>query len=63
LLNGSKNWTIKRRNTRRITAAGIKYVRKTAGYAWTDHKRHRHCKRINITPGLNKIQENRRKCL
>jgi len=49
-LNGSENWTIKRRNTRRITAAGMKYVRKTAGYAWTDHKKHRYCKRTKPNP-------------
>jgi hypothetical protein len=24
--------------TRRITAAGMKYVRRRAGYAWTDDK-------------------------
>jgi hypothetical protein len=45
LLNGSENWIIRRKNTRRITAAGMKYVRKTTGYAWTDHKKHKYCKR------------------
>jgi hypothetical protein len=33
---GSENWTIKARDTRRITAAEIKYERKTAGYTRTD---------------------------
>jgi hypothetical protein len=32
LLYGNENWTIKTRDTRRITTAGIKYMRKTAGY-------------------------------
>ena len=39
VLNGGENWTIKRRNTRKITAAEMKYVRNTAGYTWTDHKK------------------------
>jgi hypothetical protein len=40
LLYGSENWTIKKkaRDTRRITAAEIDYMRKTAGYTWTDYK-------------------------
>ena len=37
LLYGSQNWTIKARETR-ITAAEMKYMRKTAGYIWTDYK-------------------------
>ena len=37
-LYSSKNWTIKRRDPRRITAAEMKYMRKTTGYAWTDYK-------------------------
>jgi hypothetical protein len=35
LLYSSENWTIKARDTRRITAAEMKYKRKTAGYTWT----------------------------
>jgi len=37
LLHGSETWTIKARDTRRITAAEMKYTR-TAGYTWTDYK-------------------------
>jgi len=33
---GSENWTIKARDTRRITAAEMKCDRKTAGCTWTD---------------------------
>jgi len=33
---GSENWAIKARDARRITAAEMKYERKTAGYTWTD---------------------------
>jgi hypothetical protein len=38
LLYGSKTWTIKGRDGSRITAAGMKYLRRTAGYIWTDYK-------------------------
>ena len=38
LLYGSENWTIKASNARRITAAEMKYMRRTAGYTWTDYK-------------------------
>jgi hypothetical protein len=36
LLYGSETWTIKAKDTRRITAAEVKYVRRTAGHIWTD---------------------------
>jgi hypothetical protein len=32
---GSEKWTIKAKDARRITAAEMKYERKTAGYTWT----------------------------
>jgi len=38
LLHGSKTWTIKAKDARRITAAEMKYMRKTAGYTRTDYK-------------------------
>ena len=38
LLYGSETWTIKASDARRITAAEIKYMRRTAGYTWTDYK-------------------------
>jgi hypothetical protein len=31
-------WTIKARDARRITAAEMKYMRRTAGYTLTDRK-------------------------
>ena len=34
LLDGSETWTVKARDTRRITAAEMKYMRRTAGYTW-----------------------------
>ena len=33
-----ETWTIKARDARRIKAAEMKYVRRTAGYTWTDYK-------------------------
>jgi len=38
LLYGSETLTIKARDARRITAAEMKYVRRTAGYTLTDYK-------------------------
>ena len=35
LLYGSETWSIKARDARRITAAEMKYMRRTAGYTWT----------------------------
>jgi hypothetical protein len=42
LLYGSENWTIKVRGATRITAAEMKYMRRTAGY--------RDCKGIKYNP-------------
>jgi hypothetical protein len=38
LLYGSETWTIKGKGARRITAGEMKYMRRTAGYTWTDYK-------------------------
>jgi len=38
LLYGSETRTIKASDARRITAAEMKYMRRTAGYTWTDYK-------------------------
>jgi hypothetical protein len=38
LLYGSQKWTIKARDPRRITAAEMKSMRKTAEYTWTNYK-------------------------
>ena len=61
LLYGSESWTIKGRDARRITAAEMKYMRRTAGYTWTDHKTNRQiAKELKITPILDKLQEYKR---
>jgi len=50
LLYDSETWTIKAREARRITAAEMKYMRKTAGYTWTDYKTNTHItKELKIT--------------
>ena len=38
LLYGSQTLTIKASDVRRITAAEMKYMRRTARYTWTDYK-------------------------
>ena len=61
LLCGSETWTIKARDARRITAAEMKYMRKTAGYTWTDYKTNTQItKELNITPILEELLEYKR---
>ena len=51
LLYGSETWTIKARDARRITAAEMKYMRRTAGYTWTHYKTNTQItKELKITP-------------
>jgi ABC-type ATPase involved in cell division len=38
LLYDSKTLTVKARDASRITAAEMKYMRRIAGYIWTDYK-------------------------
>jgi len=46
---------------RRITAAEIKYMRRTARYTWTDYKINaRVAKELKITPILGKLLEYKR---
>jgi len=61
LLYGSESWTINAKDARRITAAEIKYMRRTAGYTWTDHKTNTQIAReLKLTPILDKLQEYKR---
>jgi hypothetical protein len=58
LLYSSNNWTIKTRDTRRITAAELKCMRKTTGYTWRDYKPNTEiAKQLNTTPVLVRIQK------
>jgi len=61
LLCGSETWTIKASDARRITAAEMKYVRRTAGYIWTDYKTNAQiAKELKATPILDKLLEYKR---
>ena len=58
LLHGSETWTVKARDARRITAAEMKYMRRTAGYTWADYKTNTQItKELKITPILDKLLE------
>jgi hypothetical protein len=58
LVCGSETWTIKAGDTRRISAAEMKYMRRKAGYNWTDHKTNKQiAKELKITPILDKLLE------
>jgi hypothetical protein len=53
--------TIKARDAKRITAAEMKYTRRTAGYTWTDYKTNiQIAKELKITPILDKLLEYKR---
>jgi len=61
LLCGSETWIIKASDARRITAAGMKYMRRTAGYTWTDYKTNAQiAKELKITRILDKLLEHKR---
>jgi hypothetical protein len=61
LLHGNETWTIKARDSRRITAAEMKYMRRTAGYIWRDYKTNTQIgKELKITPILDKLLEYKR---
>jgi len=61
LLYGSETWTVKARDARRITAAEMKYMRRTAGYTCTDYRTNAHiAKESEITPVLDKLLEYKR---
>jgi hypothetical protein len=61
LLYGSETWTIKARDSRRITAAEMKYTRRRAGYTWADCKTNTQiAKELKITPILEKLLEYKR---
>jgi hypothetical protein len=61
LLYGSETWTIKARDARRISAAEMKYMRRTAGYNGTDHKTNTQIvKELKITPIMDILLEYKR---
>jgi hypothetical protein len=61
LLYGNEYWTIEVRHATRIRAVEMKYMRRTSGYIWTDHKTNTDIsKELNITPALVKTQDCKR---
>ena len=61
VLYGSETWTIKASDARRITAAEMKYMRRTAGYTWTDYRTNAQiAKELKMTPILDKLLESNR---
>jgi len=61
LLYGSETWTIKASDPSRITAAEMKYMRRTAGYTCTDYKTNAQvAKELKITLVLDKLLEYKR---
>jgi len=61
LLYDGKTWTVKARDARRITAAEMKYMRRTAGCTRTDYKTNTQIiKELKITPILDKLLEYKR---
>ena len=61
LLYGSETWTIKARDARRMTAAEVKYMRRTPRYTWTDYRTNTLItKELKITPILDKLLEYKR---
>ena len=58
LLYGSETWTVKARDARRITAAEMKYMRRTAGYTRTYYKTNTQiANELKLTPVLDKLLE------
>jgi len=58
LLYGSETWTVKAMDGRRITAAEMKYMRRTAGYTGTEYRTNAQiAEELKITPSLDKLLE------
>jgi hypothetical protein len=57
VLYSSENWTVKGRETRRITAAETKYMRKAGECTWIDYKTNTEItEELNLTPVLEKYR-------
>jgi hypothetical protein len=56
LLYGSETWTTEARDARRIKAAEMKYMKRTAGYSWTDYKnKYTNCKGTKNNTNIGQI--------
>jgi hypothetical protein len=65
LLYSNETWTIKATYARRISAAAeMKYMRRTAGYTWTDCKTNTQiAKELKMTQIFDKLLEYKRNCI
>ena len=64
MLRGSETWTVKASDARRITAAEMEYMRRTAGYTGTDYKTNEQiAKELKITQILDKLLEYKRRSI
>jgi hypothetical protein len=55
---------VKAKDTRRITAAEMKYMRRTAGYIWTDYKTNTQIgNKLEILPILSRLLQYKGKCI
>jgi hypothetical protein len=60
-LYGSETWTIKGKDAGRITAAEMKYMRRTAGYTLDRlQNKYTNCKGLKVTPILDKLLDYKR---
>jgi hypothetical protein len=62
LLYGSETWTLREQDKSRITAAEMKFMRKTAKYTWQDHKTNQEImKELKTNPVLEQINNYKEK--
>jgi hypothetical protein len=55
---------VKASDARRIPAAEMKYMRRSAGYTWTDYKTNAQiAKELKITPILDKLLKYKKSCI
>jgi hypothetical protein len=56
LLYGSETWTLKSKDKSRLTAAEMRFMRKTEKYTWRDHKTNEEIiNELKVTSILDKI--------
>ena len=62
LTYSSETWVLRKRDKRRITAAEMRFLRKSAGYTMLDRKRNEAIQNeLNVTPVIKRVKEYRRR--
>ena len=60
--DGCEVWALKKRDKQRLTAAEMRFMRRTAGYKLRDRKRSEDMlKVLNVIPKLNRVKNYRKK--